>query len=66
MNCKCCNLTKELQYPVLDGVLAEELKSGSYIAFQDDLWHIFAASGDGIASGKTISEMLFNLIMLND
>jgi len=54
---------REVDFPVLDGILTEKLLAGAEIKFQDGQWFLFAKNGDAICSGgKTISKMLENLI----
>jgi hypothetical protein len=53
---------KELEYPVLDGILTEFIVQGAKIKKQDGQWHLFAKDGEGLAEGETISKMLMNLI----
>jgi len=53
---------REVDFPVLDGILTEKLLAGARIKYQDGEWHLFAKDGNGIARGKTISKMLENLI----
>ena len=53
---------REVDFPVLDGILTEKLFAGARIAYQDYEWHLFAKDGNGIAHGKTISKMIENLI----
>jgi len=50
--------------PALDH-LQKRLERQAYIAKQDGLWHLFAKSGDSITSGRTIREMLINLIFVD-
>ena len=47
--------------PVLDR-LEQWLARGARIVYQDNEWHIFKASGDGVVSGNTIRELLIELI----
>ena len=55
--------------PVMDR-LEERLAAGCHIRQQDDgqgpLWHLWSKSGDSVVSGKTIREMLTNLIFHED
>ena len=61
------NLTvREVEFPVLNGILTEKLLAGARIDYQDYEWHLFANDGNGIAHGKTISKMLENLIWAED
>lgn len=53
---------KELEYPVLDGILTEFIDQGAKIAKQYGQYHLFAKDGEGLAEGETISKMLINLI----
>ena len=58
------NLTvREVDFPVLDGILTEKLLAGAWIEFRDEEWKLISAEYDLIASGKTISKMLENLIL---
>ena len=55
---------REVDFPVLDGILTEKLLDGARIEFQDGEWFLFAKNGDAICSGgKTISKVLENLIL---
>ncbi len=49
-------------YPVIDR-LQWHLERGAYIRQQDGECNLFAADGEGIACGKTLKEMLVNLVM---
>lgn len=49
-------------YPVFD-LLETYLTGGAYIAHQDGEWLLCNPDGSGIASGKSIREMLVNFIM---
>lgn len=53
----------EIEFPVLDGMLTEFIDNGARLEKQDGEYHLFAKDGNGIASGKTISKMLANLIL---
>jgi len=53
---------REVDFPVIDGILAGKLLDGAYIKFQSEKWILFGKDGCGIASGATISKMLENLI----
>ncbi|HEY4713831.1 MAG TPA: hypothetical protein VIH30_06280 [Aquirhabdus sp.] len=57
---------REVEFPVLNGILTEKLLAGARIDYQDYEWHLFANDGNGIAHGKTISKMLENLIWAED
>jgi len=52
----------EARYPVLNGILTEELESGAYFAKQDGKWWLLTECGDTIAYGDKISDLLTNLI----
>ena len=54
---------KELEFPVLDGILTEFIDQGAKIKKQDGNYHLFAKDGNGLAEGETISKMLMNLIL---
>ena len=54
-------VTEEQFYPVLD-ILEERLNNGYYIVKQDGLWWLCNPEGDGYCRGKTIRELLVNLI----
>ncbi len=47
--------------PVFE-LLETRLRQGFYIALQDDTWWLYNADGEGHCSGKTIRELLINLI----
>lgn len=51
----------ESAIPSLD-LLQSHLDKGAYLSYQDNMWHLFRANGDGIVSGKNIREILMNLI----
>ena len=52
----------ESVFPVFD-LLEEHLREGASIALQDDNWFLFDSEGNSIAGGKTMREMLINLIL---
>lgn len=54
---------RELEFPVLNGILTEFIDQGAMIEKQDGYYHLFAKDGNGLAKGKTISDMLTNLIL---
>lgn len=54
---------KELEFPVLNGMLTEFIDQGAIIKKQDGKYHLFAIDGEGLAEGQTISDMLTNLIL---
>lgn len=54
-------MTEEQFYPVLDR-LEERLNEGYYIVKQHDSWWLCRPEGDGHCRGKTIRELLVNLI----
>ena len=56
-------MSKEVDFPVLDGLLTYYLERGARIAKQDGKWNLFSADGEGLACGDTISAMLTNLIL---
>ena len=43
-------------------LLQSRLERGEYLAQQDEEWWLFEESGEGIASGKTLNDLLANLI----
>lgn len=45
--------------------LQERLEKGATIIFQDNRWNLFDKQGNGICSGKTIQQMLLNLIFVD-
>jgi len=47
--------------PALD-LLQARLENYATIEYQDWEWHLFDRDGEGICSGKTIREMVLNLI----
>jgi hypothetical protein len=49
-------------YPVFD-ILENYLAGGAYIAHQDGEWSLCHPNGEAHVSGKTIREMLVNLIL---
>ena len=57
-------MMSEIEFPVLNGVLTEELEKGAYFAKQDGKWWLFAKDGEGIATGNQISDLLTNLILI--
>lgn len=54
----------ETAVPALD-LLQARLEQGATIAFQDGRWGLFNTDGDGICSGRTIRQMLMNLIFID-
>lgn len=54
---------KEIEFPIIDGILTEFIDQGARIAKQDGQYHLFANDGEGLAEGETISRMLMNLIL---
>ena len=51
----------ESNYPVLK-ILEDHLLAGACLANQDDRWCLFEDDGEEIANGKTLQELLENLI----
>lgn len=43
------------------GRLEQLLKSGNLLKRQDDVWHVFSSDGKGIASGKTLLDLIVYL-----
>jgi hypothetical protein len=48
-------------YPVFE-LLEARLLQGFYIALQDGTWWLYTPDGEGHCSGKTIRELMINLI----
>jgi hypothetical protein len=55
------SMTTDLLYPIFE-LLETRLSQGFYIKKQADTWWLFNPDGDGHCSGKTIRELLVNLI----
>lgn len=58
-----CNAV-EKAIPSLD-LLQTRLEQGAKIEYQDEEWHLFEETGNGICRGKTVREMLMNLIFVD-
>lgn len=57
-------MTEEQFYPVLDR-LEERLNEGYYIVKQHGSWWLCSPEGERHCSGKTIRDMLVNLIFMD-
>lgn len=56
-------MSEELQFPVLDGLLAQHIEQGARIKKHDNEWRLTAVDGEVLAYGATISWMLSDLIL---
>ena len=54
-------MSKKLDFPVFE-LLEEYLSNGFYIKKQRGFWWLFNEDGDWFCRGRTIREMLVNLI----
>jgi len=54
----------EKAIPALDR-LQDRLEAGSGIVFQDNRWYLFDADGEVVCYGKSIREMLIDLIFVD-
>lgn len=55
-------LYKEATIPFLDR-LQELIDNGAYILKQDEIYWLFTKYGEGICAGKTVREMMVNLVL---
>lgn len=55
-------LAEKLELPVF-GLLGDHIKDGAKIVWQDDAFCLFASTGEDLAYGKTIGDLLVSLIM---
>lgn len=46
-------------------LLQTRLERGEYLAKQDSEWHLFDSDGEGVTSGKTLRDILLNLIWMD-
>ena len=51
-------------FPVFD-LLEQRLHEGCYISHQEDFWILFRDDGESVCHGKSIREMLVNLIFMD-
>ena len=50
--------------PAID-LLQDRLERREYLAQQDGQWHLFDSGGEGVTSGKTLRDILLNLIWID-
>jgi hypothetical protein len=60
---KLCNLV-ENAVPSID-LLQARFERGQKLAMQDGKWHLFDKEGEGVTSGKTLRDILLNLIWMD-
>lgn len=56
-------MSEELEFPVLDGLLAQHIDQGAAIKRRKQEYCLVAVDGEVLAYGATISSMLSDLIL---